>query len=829
MAQCDSPLSASNLAISDHLGVSVSVSGDVAIVGANLHSNPGTNSGAAWISRWNGSSWSLVQKLQGSDTSAYDEFGLSVSIDGNVAVVAAPGKYTGSINTGATYVFRYNGSSWVQEQKLPVGVNGMPYTSWASVSLSGDTIVIGNAKDNARGSYAGAAYVYRYHPERAAGDRWIRESLKRNGLLEPRLTALDAASVDYFGLSVATNGDWIVVGSYADGDRGSLSGSAYLFKRNDNGTPDSNDDFWEQKQKLVPADGAAYDQFGYSVAIDANTVVIGANGDSNRGTAFGSAYVFGLVGSTWVQQAELFGSVSSSNGMFGNTVAVAGDSIVVGAPRETPFWTHGGAAYVFRKVGPTWIENQDFRLEDPDAYGNNSFGYSVAAFGDWALVGAINALGVGTANTFDGGCLVPAPGCTSSADCDDGNACTTDSCVNETCQNANHSNACADDGNPCTNDVCSNGSCTHPTKANGSACGSNSATDCDNPDTCAGGVCVSNYRANGTVCTDDGSSCTYDRCNATGQCAHPNKTNGTICDDGNAATAGDVCANGVCAGTSTAECVTAADCNDANACTTDSCSGGSCQHVNNTGPCPDDGNECTNDTCGSGVCTHPNKAADTPCGSSTAGLCDNPDTCNGGGVCLANHLANATACADDGNECTNDSCNSGLCTHPAKANSTPCNDGNVCTDSDSCWNGACIGGAELTCDDSDACTIDTCGPKGCRSALIVCPAGQSCVDGTCTAESQHYCNDGVCDGDEDACNCPGDCQTVAGLCGNGVCDAYAGEDCRSCPVDCRGRQTGPLNKQFCCGDDDGAKPAPCASSACNARGWVCLDAVPPCR
>jgi hypothetical protein len=140
----------------------------------------------------------------------------------------------------------------VQEAKLAVGTSGTPDTINASASVSGNVIVVGNSKDTTRGAYAGAAHVFYKN-----GTTWVQT---------PKLLASDGAGVDYFGFSVAAFGDWVVIGAYGDDDFGQSTGSAYTFKRNDNGTPtNANDDFWQQRQKLVPPDGVAYNYFGKSL------------------------------------------------------------------------------------------------------------------------------------------------------------------------------------------------------------------------------------------------------------------------------------------------------------------------------------------------------------------------------------------------------------------------------------------------------------------------------------------------------------------------------------------------------------------------------------
>ena len=181
---------------------------------------------------------------------------------------------------------------------------------------------------------------------------------------QQKLTASDAFSGDFFG-SVAIDGDTAVVGASRDDDGGSNSGSAYVFTRS--GTT------WTQQQKLTASDPGTSGNFGFSVAIDGDTVVVGANG-------LGSAYVFTRSGTTWTQQQKLTASDTTSGEQFGRSIAVKGNTTVVGAP-----FSSTGSAYVFTRSGTTWTEQQ--KLTASDAASGDQFGRSTAVDGDTAFVG----------------------------------------------------------------------------------------------------------------------------------------------------------------------------------------------------------------------------------------------------------------------------------------------------------------------------------------------------------------------------------------------------------------------------------------------------------
>jgi hypothetical protein len=206
-----------------------------------------------------------VAKLTAADATSGDEFGRSVAIDGATVVVGA---YRKNSYTGAVYVLRTTdgGASYGQVAKLAAADGAADDLFGTSVAIDGATVVIG-APDAGTG---GAVYVFRTSDGGATYDQVAK------------LTADDAAASDYFGVSVAIDGDTVVVGAFSDdSDRG----SAYVFRTSDGAT-------YVEVAKLTAADAATGDVFGNSVAIAGDTVVVGAQWDDDGGSASGSAYVF---------------------------------------------------------------------------------------------------------------------------------------------------------------------------------------------------------------------------------------------------------------------------------------------------------------------------------------------------------------------------------------------------------------------------------------------------------------------------------------------------------------------------------------------------------
>jgi hypothetical protein len=276
-------LTASDAAADDYFGTSVSVSGDTAVIGAEWDDDGGTNSGSAYVFTRSGTTWTEQQKLTASDAAAYDSFGTSVSVSGDTAVIGAYGDDDGGSRSGSTYVFTRSGTTWTQQAKLTASDAAADDYFGTSVSVSGDTAVIGAYWDDDGGTSSGSAYVFT-----RSGTTWTEQQ---------KLTASDAVAYDYFGYSVSVSGDTAVIGAYYDDDGGSASGSAYVFTRSLDGT-------WTQQQKLTASDAAAGDYFGYSVSVSGDTALIGARLDDGIGADSGSAYVFDISTPTGVDDID---------------------------------------------------------------------------------------------------------------------------------------------------------------------------------------------------------------------------------------------------------------------------------------------------------------------------------------------------------------------------------------------------------------------------------------------------------------------------------------------------------------------------------------------
>ncbi len=357
--------------------------------------------------------------LKASNTGEGDIFGRSVAVSGDTVVVGAPWEDSGTagvnstpnesaVDSGAAYVFTRSGTTWSQQSYLKASTPGADDNFGTSVAVSGDTLVVGafsedsnttgvNSTPNESASDSGAAYVFT-----RSGTTWSQQAY---------LKASNTGAGDVFGLTVAVSDDTVVVGAYGEAssttgvnstpnEDAAVSGAAYVFTRS--GTT------WSQQAYLKASNTGSWDFFGTSVAVSSDTLVVGAFSEDSDTTGVnsthnesasdsGAAYVFTRSGSTWSQQAYLKASNTGESDLFGNSVAVSWDTVVVGAPGEASSTTGvnsthnesaaaSGAAYVFTRSGATWSQQAYLKASNTGA--NDEFGGSIAVSEDTVVVGA---------------------------------------------------------------------------------------------------------------------------------------------------------------------------------------------------------------------------------------------------------------------------------------------------------------------------------------------------------------------------------------------------------------------------------------------------------
>jgi len=343
----------------DGFGFAVSVSAERALIRAKFSGGPG---GAARIYERSGACWSWVAELVADDHAPGTGFANALAIDGDRVVVGAKWDHMHEVMTGSAYVFEYSEGDWSQVAKLIAddGAEGDFFGS--SVAISGDYAVVGAIYDG-----PGSAYVF----ERQLDGEWVQAQ---------KLTASDGQGGDEFGNSVAVSGDVIIVGAWDDDDIGWNGGSAYVFEHGARGA-------WTQAAKLLPSDGRFLMNFGYSVAVSADLALIGAPGGDGQVEWSGAAYIFERTADgDWLEVEKLFAGDGENSDSFGFSVALDGDTALVGARGDDDHGQASGSAYVFvRDWDGTWSEVAKLLPDEGEPW--DWFGNSVAVSGNIGAVG----------------------------------------------------------------------------------------------------------------------------------------------------------------------------------------------------------------------------------------------------------------------------------------------------------------------------------------------------------------------------------------------------------------------------------------------------------
>jgi hypothetical protein len=345
----------------ESFGNSVAVSGTRVVVGAPYDGTWAFNAGSAYIYDLSSALAMPMLTLTNPSPASSDYFGSSVAISGTRVVVGAYGDDTGANDAGSAYVYELAGA--IPAVPVLMLTNPSPALSDSfgnSVAVSGSWAVIGAYGDSTRGFQAGSAYVY---------------NLAGVMLTAPLLTLTNPspATRDYFGFSVAICGTRAVVGAYSDDTGAADAGSAYVYDLAC-ATPTA------PLLTLTNPEPAAYDYFGYSVAISGTRVVVGAYNA-------GSVYVYDLASATpTVPEFTLTNPNSAANHFFGISVAISGAQIVVGAERDDTWLPLGGSAYMYDLASAT-PTMPVAKLTKPSPAMEDIFAHAVAIDGTTVVVG----------------------------------------------------------------------------------------------------------------------------------------------------------------------------------------------------------------------------------------------------------------------------------------------------------------------------------------------------------------------------------------------------------------------------------------------------------
>ena len=316
------------------------------VVGAYLDDDNGSASGSVYVYDLDGSN---EVKITASDGAGNDYFGYSVAVADSKIVVGVYGDDDNGSPSGSVYVYDLDGSN---EVKITASDGAVNDNFGYSVAVGDSKIVIGVYGDDDNGSSSGSVYVY-----------------DLDGSNEVKITASDGAGNDYFGYSVAVGDSKIVVGAWADDDKGGSSGSVYVYDLDGS-----------NEVKITASDGASGDWFGYSAAVASNKIIVGSYRDDDNASGSGSVYVYDLDGSNEVKITASDGAV---NDFFGYSVAVGNNKIAVGAYQDDDNGSDSGSVYVYDLDG-----SNEVKITASDGSTGDNFGYSVAVVDSKIVVGA---------------------------------------------------------------------------------------------------------------------------------------------------------------------------------------------------------------------------------------------------------------------------------------------------------------------------------------------------------------------------------------------------------------------------------------------------------
>lgn len=485
-------------------GYAVAIDGNKIIIGAPKADGNTLNTGVAYLFIRTNGTWVALPRIAPSSGNAGDMFGQAVDIAGNSILVGSPRADAKGVDSGAAYVFTWNGTSYVEQKKLtPIDPKDGDHFG-SAVAMSGETAIVGAPDADVFGADSGAAYAFFRE-----GNLWSQQK---------KFFPANGKAGDGFGWSVDIDIDTAIIGSPMDDTSAVNAGAAYVFQRTGIA--------WNSAGFLSPMGLAADDRFGSSVSISGNSIAVGALLDDTAGMNAGSAYIFSRQGSSFVQDLEISASDAAIGDAFGFAVAISGKTTVVSAYLDDDLGTSSGAAYIYE------LRNEDGETCTTGAECLTGFCVDGLCCDTPCDLGPCDACSKAAGSTTDGICTL-----LDGASCDDGDACTQiDTCLSGQCI-GNDPKTCA------ANEVCAGknacdpktGMCVAELAPDGTSCDDGNA--CTPNDVCQSGVCRTTTIVEclpAEICQDEGT------CNAAdGTCSYPNLPDGTICPDG-------TCQAGVC-------------------------------------------------------------------------------------------------------------------------------------------------------------------------------------------------------------------------------------------------------------------------------------------
>ncbi|MDP6977151.1 MAG: hypothetical protein QF570_00940 [Myxococcota bacterium] len=363
----------------DTFAFGVAIDGDKMVAGS-IVDDPSTDAGAAYVFAYEDGDWLVEQKIQHTTPVPVggDFFGNAVAMQGDRIAVGAQGvESTGAeARAGSVFIFEFDSGSWSQVQRIEAPDAALDDRFGVSVDLDGDWLVVGSYLDDDNNSASGSVYVFEHD-----GLEYV---------FDEKLNMQNNSGNDRFGVSVAVDGDILVAGALNDNFffTGNESGSAGVFRHDDT---DWIHEGFTANDALVGDTFAPFDHFGTSVDIDDGVIVVGAPGVDGDEEDEGIVWVYRFDGGKWSHYLDdnietIRPSDPSESKLFGNSVSIEGNRVIVGAKLDDEEGQRAGATYVFEYEGGEWVEQH--KLTAPDATTGDNFGVSAVVSGDTIIVGA---------------------------------------------------------------------------------------------------------------------------------------------------------------------------------------------------------------------------------------------------------------------------------------------------------------------------------------------------------------------------------------------------------------------------------------------------------
>lgn len=315
-----------------------------------------------------------VQSAKFADANAVDMdyLGHAVALSPDWAVVGATGADDNGSSSGAVHVYKRADEEWLEYGKLVAPNNKAGDKFGSCLAIHGNYILVGSPNSDDGGESSGSVDVFEL-----SNGVWNHHT---------HITATDGTAGDYFGSSVAVTDDYLAIGAKYNAANGTKAGAAYVYRLVDG--------VWKKQTKLLASDGADNANFGVSVDIDGDKIIIGASGHTENWVATGAAYLFTLEDGIWEEHSKILPPDGAAQDMFGFSVALSDKYLVIGSYLDDDSGTSSGSVYVYNctEDGPVYSD----KLTPPSGFSGSYFGYCVAVAGDIIGVGEYGDSSVAT-------------------------------------------------------------------------------------------------------------------------------------------------------------------------------------------------------------------------------------------------------------------------------------------------------------------------------------------------------------------------------------------------------------------------------------------------